>query len=310
MTLSLVLRRLAALLFTVLLVSVATFLAMRMVPGDPAKMVAGEGASAETVALIRHEMWLDRPIHVQMGRFLAGLVTGDLGTSYRTKLPVWTEVRSRILPTLLLTVTGMGLALLLGIIAGVISAVRRGTMIDTVVAVASTLGISLPVFWVGILLMMLFAARLRWFPSTGWGEWRHLVLPSITLGMGFFASISRMTRSSMLEVLHDDYIRTAKAKGVPYLKVLLKHALRNALLPIVTVSGLEFGRLLGGAVITESVFAWPGMGRLLVDSVKFRDYPTVQACVILLAVSIALSTFVSDLLNLAIDPRLRGEVKA
>ena len=199
----------------------------------------------------------------------------------------------------------MGLALLFGLAAGLLSAIRRGTWLDTLVALLSTLGISLPVFWVGILLMMLFAARLQWVPSNGWGTWKHLVLPSFTLGLGFFASISRMTRSAMLEVLQDDYIRTARAKGVPYLRVLFKHALRNALLPIVTIAGLEFGRLLGGAVITESVFAWPGMGRLMVESVKLRDYPTVQACVIVLAACIALSTFFTDLLNLSIDPRLR-----
>lgn len=199
----------------------------------------------------------------------------------------------------------MGLSLVFGLCAGLLSAIRRGTWFDTFIAVLSTLGISLPVFWVGILLMMLFAARLRWLPSSGFGDWQYLILPSFTLGLGFFASISRMTRSAVLEVLQDDFIRTAKAKGVPHLRVLFKHALRNALLPIVAISGLEFGRLLGGAVITESVFAWPGMGRLMVDSVKFRDYPTVQACVIVLAASIALSTFLSDLLNLSIDPRLR-----
>ncbi|HYF92893.1 MAG TPA: ABC transporter permease [Symbiobacteriaceae bacterium] len=305
MTPLLVARRLAALLVTVVVVSVATFLAMRMVPGDPARLAAGPDAPAETVEAIRREWGLDQPLSIQLGRFLARLPTGDFGTSYRTKAPVWSEVAPRLFPTFLLTVTGMGLAMLFGIGAGLLSAVRRGTWFDTGVSVLSTLGISLPVFWLGILLMMVFAARLRWFPSSGWGEWRHLVLPSLTLGAGFFASISRMTRSSMLEVLRDDYIRTATAKGLSRRRVLLGHALRNALLPIITVAGLEFGRLLGGAVITESVFAWPGMGRLLVDSVKFRDYPTVQACVIILAVCIALSTFLSDLLNAYVDPRLR-----
>lgn len=305
MTLGLLLRRLGALAVTILFVSVATFLAMRLVPGDPARMAAGPEAPAETVELLRTQWGLDRPIYIQLARFLSGLTTGDLGISYRTRTPVWAEVRSRLWPTLLLAATGMGLALLFGVGAGVFSAVRRGSWVDTAVAVLSTVGISVPVFWVGVLLMMIFAARLRWLPPTGWGDWRHLVLPACTLGLGFFASISRMTRSAMLEVLQDDYIRTARAKGVPHRLVLLKHALRNALLPIVAVAGLEFGRLLGGAVITESVFAWPGMGRLMVDSVKFRDYPTVQACVILLATGIAFSTFLSDLLNLAIDPRLR-----
>ncbi|HWI65112.1 MAG TPA: ABC transporter permease [Symbiobacteriaceae bacterium] len=305
MTPQLIIRRLAALLVTVLLVSVATFLAMRLVPGDPARLAAGPDAPAETVAAIRHDWGLDQPLYIQLGRFLTRLPTGDFGISYRTRAPVWIEVAPRLFPTFLLTVTGMGLALLFGVAAGLLSAVRRGTWFDTSVSVLSTLGISLPVFWLGILLMMLFAARLRWFPSSGWGEWRHLVLPALTLGAGFFASISRMTRSSMLEVLRDDYIRTATAKGLSRSRVLLGHALRNALLPIITVAGLEFGRLLGGAVITESVFAWPGMGRLLVESVRTRDYPTVQACVIILAVCIALSTFLSDLLNAYVDPRLR-----
>lgn len=307
MTLGLLFRRLEGLVVTMLLVSVATFFAMRLVPGDPARLVAGQEAPPEVVQAIRVQWGLDRPLYVQLGRFLTGLVTGDFGTSYRTRTPVWTEVKGRLAPTLLLTLCGMTLALTLGIGAGVVSAIRRGTWVDTGAGLISTLGISLPVFWVGVLLMMLFAARLRWFPSSGWGDWRHLVLPSVTLGVGVFASSSRMTRSAMLEVLQDDYIRTARAKGLPYLRVLLKHALRNALLPIVTIAGLEFGRLLGGAVITESVFAWPGMGRLMVDSVKFRDYPTVQACVVLFAFGILLSTFFTDLLNLAIDPRLRRE---
>lgn len=305
MTLALVLRRLAALILTVLLVSVATFFAMRLVPGDPARLAAGQDATDEVVEATRIRLGLDKPLYEQLWNFLKGLAAGDLGVSYRDQQPVWNDVKGRIMPTFLLTVTGMGMALLVGVAAGVMSSIRRGTWLDTGVSILATLGISLPVFWIGILLMLVFAARLRWFPSSGWGEWKHLVLPAFTLGVGFFASISRMTRSSMLEVLQDDYIRTAKAKGLSNWKVLLKHGLRNALLPIVTVAGLEFGRLLGGAVITESVFAWPGMGRLMVESVKFRDYPKVQACVIFLSVAIALSTFVSDLLNLMIDPRLR-----
>ena len=300
-----IIRQLIMLLVTIFLVSVAVFFAMRLVPGDPVRRAIGQDAPQEVVDALRHEWGLDQPLYKQFGKFLTGLFTGDLGISYRTQSPVWQEVKARFVPTLLLTATGMGLALLFGLAAGLLSAIRRGTWLDTLVALLSTLGISLPVFWVGILLMMLFAARLQWVPSNGWGTWKHLVLPSFTLGLGFFASISRMTRSAMLEVLQDDYIRTARAKGVPYLRVLFKHALRNALLPIVTIAGLEFGRLLGGAVITESVFAWPGMGRLMVESVKLRDYPTVQACVIVLAACIALSTFFTDLLNLSIDPRLR-----
>jgi ABC-type dipeptide/oligopeptide/nickel transport system permease component len=305
MTFAMLLRRLGALVVTVLLVSVATFLAMRLVPGDPARMIVGPEASVEVVEAVRRDWGLDDPLHIQLSRFLVGLAKGDFGDSYRTRGPVWDEVKTRLLPTFLLSLTGLGLALTFGIAAGVLAAIRRGTVLDTSLSVVSTLGISLPVFWVGILLMMFFAARLRWFPSSGWGSWQHLILPAFSLGVGFFASISRMTRSSMLEVLQDDYVRTARAKGVPRVKVLLKHALRNALLPIVTIAGLEFGRLLGGAVITESVFAWPGMGTLMVNSVKFRDYPTVQACVILLAICIAVSTFLSDLLNLYVDPRLR-----
>jgi ABC-type dipeptide/oligopeptide/nickel transport system permease component len=305
MTLALFIRRLGGLVVTTVLVSVATFFAMRLVPGDPARLAVGESAPQETVEAFRVQWGLDQPLYVQLGRFLGGLATGDLGRSYRTRGPVWDELKTRILPTFLLTLTGLGLALVVGILAGMLAALRRGSWLDTGLALLSTLGISLPVFWVGILLMMLFAAKLRWVPSSGWGDWRHLVLPAFTLGVGFFASISRMTRSSLLEVLRDDYVRTAKAKGLTQRKVLFKHALRNALLPIVTIAGLEFGRLLGGAVITETVFAWPGMGRLMVDSVKFRDYPTVQACVILFAVAIAASTFLSDLLNMYIDPRLR-----
>lgn len=304
MKMALVLRRLGALILTVFIVSIATFFAMRLVPGDPARMAAGESAPAEVVEALRRQWGLDQPQYVQLGRFLVGMFQGDFGMSYRTRTPVWAEVRSRLWPTFLLTLTGMGIALLMGVAAGTIAAVRRSSWVDATITVFSTVGISVPVFWVGILLMMIFASKFRWVPSSGWGSWKHLMLPSITIGLGVAASISRMARSSMAEVLRDDYVRTAEAKGLPRMKVLMKHALRNALIPIITVAGLEFGRLLGGAVITESVFAWPGLGRLMVDSVKFRDYPTVQACVLLFAASIAISTFVSDLLIMKVDPRL------
>jgi glutathione transport system permease protein len=306
MNLAILLRRLGALVVTVVIVSITTFFAMRLVPGDPARLVAGSEASPEVVAALRLELGLDQPLPVQLERFLVGLLKGHLGISYRTRTPVWAEVRTRLWPTLLLTLCGMGIALMIGGASGILAAVNRGSWIDSIVAAFSTMGISVPVFWVGILLMMVFAAWLRWVPSTGWGSWKNLVLPSVTIGIGVAASISRMARSSMVEVLQDDYVRTAVAKGLPRGVVLIKHALRNALIPIITVAGLEFGRLLGGAVITESVFAWPGLGRLMVDSMKFRDYPTVQACVLLFAVSIAVSTFLSDLLIVKVDPRLGG----
>jgi glutathione transport system permease protein len=306
MNLAILLRRLGALVVTVVIVSITTFFAMRLVPGDPARLVAGSEASPEVVAALRLELGLDQPLPVQLERFLVGLLKGHLGISYRTRTPVWAEVRTRLWPTLLLTLCGMGIALMIGGASGILAAVHRGSWIDSIVAAFSTMGISVPVFWVGILLMMVFAAWLRWVPSTGWGSWKNLILPSVTIGIGVAASISRMARSSMVEVLQDDYVRTAVAKGLPRGVVLIKHALRNALIPIITVAGLEFGRLLGGAVITESVFAWPGLGRLMVDSMKFRDYPTVQACVLLFAVSIAVSTFLSDLLIVKVDPRLGG----
>jgi glutathione transport system permease protein len=306
MNLAILLRRLGALVVTVVIVSITTFFAMRLVPGDPARLVAGSEASPEVVAALRLELGLDQPLPVQLERFLVGLLKGHLGISYRTRTPVWAEVRTRLWPTLLLTLCGMGIALMIGGASGILAAVNRGSWIDSIVAAFSTMGISVPVFWVGILLMMVFAAWLRWVPSTGWGSWKNLILPSVTIGIGVAASISRMARSSMVEVLQDDYVRTAVAKGLPRGVVLIKHALRNALIPIITVAGLEFGRLLGGAVITESVFAWPGLGRLMVDSMKFRDYPTVQACVLLFAVSIAVSTFLSDLLIVKVDPRLGG----
>jgi glutathione transport system permease protein len=306
MNLAILLRRLGALVVTVLIVSITTFFAMRLVPGDPARLVVGSEASPEAVAALRMELGLDQPLPVQLERFLVGLLKGNLGISYRTRTPVWAEVRTRLWPTLLLTLCGMGIALVIGGTAGILAAVHRGSWVDSIVAAFSTMGISVPVFWMGILLMMVFAAWLRWVPSSGWGSWKNLVLPSVTIGIGVAASISRMARSSMVEVLQDDYVRTAVAKGLPRGVVLAKHALRNALIPIITVAGLEFGRLLGGAVITESVFAWPGLGRLMVDSMKFRDYPTVQACVLLFAVSIAVSTFLSDLLIVKVDPRVGG----
>jgi peptide/nickel transport system permease protein/oligopeptide transport system permease protein len=298
-------RRLLAVIPTLLGVLLTVFLMVRLAPGDPAQLLAGEFATPETLADIRQRFGLDQPWHVQLGLYAANVVRGDLGQSVRTRKPVAYELRQYFPNTLRLTLGAMLVALLIGIPAGIIAATRPGTIFDLLAVLGALIGVSMPVFWFGLMAILIFSVQLGWFPVAGTGTLWHLVLPAITLGTGTAAILARMTRSAMLEVLSQDYIRTARAKGLAGRVVVFKHALRNALIPVVTITGLQFGGLLEGAVITETVFAWPGIGQLLVGSILARDYPVVQGAVLLIAVAFILINLIVDLLYGAIDPRIR-----
>jgi ABC-type dipeptide/oligopeptide/nickel transport system permease component len=289
-------------------VTLVAFLILHLTPGDPVRVLLGElgqGASQEEVARLRRSLGLDDPLLVQYGRFVWRAVQGDLGLSLRTGAPVRDEVLARAPFTLALTGVSLAIALLIGLSAGVLSAAYRGGAIDHAAMLLALFGVSLPVFWLGLLLMLVFALALGWLPASGFGTWKHLVLPSVTLGLASSALIARMTRSSMLEVLGQDYVRTARSKGLAEPTVLRRHALRSALIPVVTVVGLQLGGLLGGAVLTETVFAWPGLGRLAVGAIYSRDIPLVQGAVLFTAVVFVLVNLAVDLLYALLDPRIR-----
>jgi len=306
------LRRLLATIPVLLGASFLVFGALRMAPGDPAVMVAGDQATPQLIAKIRTDMGLDKPVLSQFVVFLGKALQGDLGSSVRTNDLVARELMAKLPYTLQLTATAIVMAALLGVGAGVLAATRRNSIWDNATMIFALVGVSIPVFWLGFLLMMLFAIQLPSllgigpiFPPTGTGTWKHLVMPTMTLAAYSMAIIARMTRSSMLEVLGRDYIRTARAKGLSQMIVTYKHALRNALVPVITIMGLQVGGLLGGAVLTESVFSWPGIGSLLVHSITFRDYPVVQGVVLFMAVAYVLVNLVVDTLYAVLDPRIR-----
>ena len=278
---------------------------VRLAPGDPAVLLAGEFATPETLEAIRARYGLDRPLPEQLLIYLQALLSGDLGESARSRRPVLEELRTYFPNTVELASAAILVALLTGIPLGILAALRPGSGLDLGVMVLALLGVSMPVFWFGLLAILIFAVELGWFPVAGKGTLAHLVLPAITLGVNATALLARMTRGTLLEVLSQDYIRTARAKGLAERVVILKHALRNALIPVVTVAGLEFGSLLAGAVITETIFAWPGLGQLLVGSILARDYPMVQGAVLLVATTFILVNLLVDLLYAWIDPRVR-----
>jgi len=302
-----ILRRLLHIIPVLFGVTLLTFSMLHLIPGDPAQILAGPDASSSDIQALRQQMGLDQPLAVQYVDYLKGLAQGDLGRSMSTRRPVLDELMDRFPNTLILAVAGVGVAVLLGIPIGVLAAIRARTMVDHVAMVLALLGISAPAFWLGFILMMVFSVHLGWFPSAGYRSWGHLVLPALTLGTGAMAIVARMTRSSLLEVLNQDYVRTARAKGLHEVLVIAKHALRNALIPTTTVVGLSFGSLLGGAVLTEMVFAWPGLGRLIVYSIGIRDLPVIQGAVLLLALTFVLVNLGVDLLYGLIDPRVRHE---
>lgn len=302
---SYIVRRLLLAIPVLLGVVTLVFLALRLIPGDPALVMAGEAAPQEVVARIRTQLGLDRPLTVQYGIYIWNLLRGDLGQSARTRRPVTQELGFRLPATLELASASMAIAILLGLTAGIISATRQYSVLDYGTMVGALMGISIPVFWFGLMAMWIFSVQLGWFPVGGRGTLRHLVLPAITLGAMATGMIARMTRSSMLEILRQDYIRTGMAKGLTERAVNLRHALRNALIPVVTVVGLQFGGLLAGSVLTETVFTWPGVGRLMVDSITNRDYPVVQGAVLVIALIFIGVNLLVDLAYSFVDPRIR-----
>lgn len=297
--------RLLGLVPTMLLVTVCVFFFVHLLLGDPAQLAAGPEADEETVQMVRERLGLDRPLPEQFVLFVKKTVTGDFGISIRSQRPVIDEVADRFGPTLLLTVAAMVWAVAFGLLIGVVSAVKRGRWPDRLGMAFAVSGISMPPFALGILLMEVFSVWLGWFPTVGAESWRHYVLPSITLGAGVAAVMARFTRSALIEVLSEDYVRTARAKGLPARQVLSRHALRNALIPVVTMMGLQFGFLLGGSIVVEKVFNWPGMGRLLVDAVEMRDYPVMQTCVLLFSMEFLLINLAVDLLYGWLNPSIR-----
>lgn len=300
-------QRFLASTITLLVVSFAVFLMVRLLPGDPARVIAGLLASEEDVKRIRMQLALDQPLYVQYGRFLSHLLRGDLGVSARTSEPVVAEVLQRLPATVKLAVLSSSLATVFGILAGVVAATRPYSPFDYLLSVSTLFGVSMPVYWLGLMLIVVFAVHLNWLPAAGADHPTSFILPTLTLASFSVAIVARMTRSSMLEVLGQDYVRTARAKGLEEHLVLYTHALKNALIPVITVVGLQFGTLLGGAVLTESVFGWPGMGLLLVDSIFARDYPMVQGIVLTFSALFILTNLAVDLLYAYIDPRIHYE---
>lgn len=288
-------------------VSIVVFTMIRLIPGDPAQLMAGQAATAEVVRQIRESLGLDRSLPIQYAIFIGNLLKGDLGRSLFNSAPVVEELAQRFPRTVRLALASMVVASLIGIPAGILSATRHLSWLDSLVMVIALAGVSMPVFWLGLNLILIFAVRLHWLPAIGHETWRHLILPSVTLGAASAAIIARMTRSSMLEVLRQDYVRTARAKGLAEPSVVRRHALRNALIPVVTVVGLQLGTLLSGAVLTESVFAWPGVGRLLVDAVLARDYPVIQGAVLLISTTFVALNVLVDMVYAVLDPRIRYE---
>lgn len=287
-------------------VSVVVFAMVRLVPGDPVDIMFSSlpPPTAEQRAALRHDMGLDLPLHEQYFQYVERAIQGDLGRSFRTKRTVREEIESRLPNTIKLTVASLGIAIVLGIAAGVLAAARRGSWLDSASMVMAIGGVSIPSFWLGLMLMLLFAVRLRWFPVAGAQTWQHVVLPAVTLGVIAAAVIARLTRSTMLEVLGQDYVRTAWAKGLRERVVVMRHALRNALIPVVTIVGLQVGGLLSGAFIVESVFAYPGIGQLAVNALATRDFPLIQGIVLLVAVIYVAVNLVVDLLYACLDPRV------
>lgn len=308
-----VVRRLLQSVPVLILASVAVFLLLHMVPGDPALLLAGPDATPEVVTAVRREMGLDRPLPVQYALWMQHALSGDLGRSYISRLPVAQLIGNALPATIELALAALLIAIVFGIPSGIISAVNRQSLPDWLITLTNGLALAIPNFWLGIVLIIVFALVLGWLPPGGRVEflsnpgaaWKSLLLPAVTLGIHIAATLSRFTRASMLEVLHEDYIRTARAKGLSRWGVIGRHAIRNALIPIVTVLGIQFGRLLGGAVIVESVFAWPGIGRMVLQAVLNRDYLLVQGTLLLLVVAFIAINLIVDLLYGVLDPRIR-----
>jgi len=304
---SYIIRRLAQVVLVMLAVSLLVFAMLLIAPGDPASVLAGEDATQEDIEAIKAKFGLDQPVHVRYGIWLGRVLKGDLGRSIVTRRPVSEEIFSRLPLTAELAAAALIIAIAGGMLVGIVSAVYQYSMLDHITMIISLLGVSTPSFWLGLMLIFFFAVRLRWFPIGGGGSLSALILPALSLGISSAANIARMTRSSLLEVIRQDYVRTARAKGLSERTVLMRHTLKNAMIPIVTVIGLRFGYLLGGAVITETVFARPGLGRLLVDGIRARDFPAVQGTIMLLSASFVIVNLLVDVTYAYLDPRIHYE---
>jgi ABC-type dipeptide/oligopeptide/nickel transport system permease component len=285
-------------------VSLAVFLMIHLIPGDPAALIAGSDATRADVEVVRRSLGLDRPLAAQYLSFLGKALTGDFGNSFRTGRTVLEEIGPRYLNTVALGAIALAIAMVIGMASGIVSAVRRHSAFDNAALLFSLAGVSMPTFFLGLLLMLVFSVWLGWLPLSGKDTWLHYILPAVTLSTASMAVISRIMHASLIEVLDQDYVRTARAKGLAEPLVIWRHAVRNALIPVVTVAGLQLGYLLGGAVVTETVFAWPGLGRLLVQSILARDFPVVQASVLLLATTFVAINLFTDLVYGLLDPRI------
>lgn len=300
-------KRILYLVPVVIGVTFIVFLIMNMAPGDPVKTILGEQATPEAIEELREELGLNDNILVQYKNYFLGLLRGDMGTSYKTKVGVAEEIRSRIPTTAKLAFIAIFIAISFSIPLGIFAAVKQNTWIDSLTMFIALIGVSIPVFWLGLMLLLFFSLRLGWFPVSGAETWKSFVLPGVALGFLSMAAIARVTRSSMLEVIRQDYIRTARSKGVPYNTVIRKHALRNALIPTITVAGLQIGSLLGGSVLTETVFGLPGIGRLMIQSIQGRDIPTVLGCIIVFTVAFSIVNLIVDIIYAFVDPRIRSQ---
>ncbi len=309
-----ILKRLLMMIPVLLGVTFIVFFIMALSPGDPAAMILGDQASAEALEMKREELGLNDPILIRYGNYIIDMLHGDLGVSYKNSLDVWEQVWERFPNTTILAIAGILVALVIGIPTGIISAKKQYTLIDNVAMIVSLIGVAMPNFWFGLLVVIIFSLHLGWLPSQGMGEGlvpllQSLVLPALTLGTGSAAMITRMTRSSMLEVIRQDYISTARAKGLSERIITYRHMMRNAMIPIITAVGLQFGTLLGGAMLTETVFSWPGLGRLMVDSIKSKDIPLVLGSVIFLAIMFSVVNLIVDIIYAFVDPRIKSEYK-
>ncbi|UKK96711.1 nickel ABC transporter permease [Brevibacillus brevis] len=300
-----IVKRLIEIIPIIFVVSLLIFFFIHLVPGDPVRLAAGKEATLEEIERVRQELGLDKPLLTQYVNYMQNLLTGNLGHSLKTGLPISDMFENRFSVTMTLTLMSLGWALVLGLLIGTISAVFRNKWPDYVGMLTAISGISLPGFWLGLILIQVFSVTLGWFPTGGVESWKSYVLPSLTLGAGIMSMLARFTRSSLLETLKEDFIRTGRAKGLKESVVVRKHALKNSMIPVVTIAGLQFGFLLGGSVVVETVFSIPGMGRLLIDSIAFRDYPVVQAVILLFSLEFILVNLLVDILYKALNPKIR-----
>ncbi|MBC5729873.1 MULTISPECIES: ABC transporter permease [Eubacteriales] len=300
-------KRIISLIPVIIGATLIVYVILSMADGDPARIILGEDATPERVAELREEMGLNDPVLVQYGRYMLNLLHGDMGVSYRTGAPVVTEIAARLPNTIRLALVASVVSIVLAIPLGIIAAIKQNSIFDGICMVVSLIGVSMPSFWLGLLLILLFSLRLEWLPSFGADQWKCIILPSFALAVASMASVARTMRSSMLEVIRQDYIRTARSKGLSEGTVIRRHALRNAMIPTMTSIGLQTGILLSGSVLVETVFSWPGIGRLMITSIQQRDIPTVVGCIIIFAICFSIVNLIVDLLYGLVDPRMKSQ---